>query len=36
MREQWRSFQGTKWQDEVDVRDFIQRTTRLMMAMRRF
>ncbi|WP_304755853.1 formate C-acetyltransferase [Dubosiella newyorkensis] len=25
MREQWRSFQGTKWQDEVDVRDFIQK-----------
>lgn len=25
MREQWRSFQGTKWQEEVDVRDFIQK-----------
>lgn len=24
MKEQWRGFHGTKWQDEVDVRDFIQ------------
>lgn len=24
MKEQWRGFRGTKWQDEVDVRDFIQ------------
>ncbi len=24
MREQWQGFKGTKWQDEVDVRDFIQ------------
>ncbi len=24
MKEQWQGFKGTKWQDEVDVRDFIQ------------
>ena len=24
MREQWQGFKGAKWQDEVDVRDFIQ------------
>ena len=24
MTEQWQGFKGTKWQDEVDVRDFIQ------------
>lgn len=24
MKEQWLGFKGTKWQDEVDVRDFIQ------------
>lgn len=24
MREQWQGFKGSKWQDEVDVRDFIQ------------
>ncbi|MBB5182042.1 formate C-acetyltransferase [Catenisphaera adipataccumulans] len=24
MKEQWKSFKGTKWQEEVDVRDFIQ------------
>lgn len=24
MKEQWQEFKGTKWQDEVDVRDFIQ------------
>ena len=24
MQEQWQGFKGTKWQDEVDVRDFIQ------------
>lgn len=25
MKEQWQGFKGTKWQDEVDVRDFIQK-----------
>ena len=24
MKEQWQGFKGSKWQDEVDVRDFIQ------------
>ena len=24
MKEQWQGFEGSKWQDEVDVRDFIQ------------
>ena len=24
MKEQWQGFKGTKWQDEIDVRDFIQ------------
>ena len=24
MKEQWRGFHGTKWQEEVNVRDFIQ------------
>ena len=24
MKEQWKGFKGSKWQDEVDVRDFIQ------------
>lgn len=24
MKEQWQGFKGTKWLDEVDVRDFIQ------------
>ena len=25
MKEQWQGFKGSKWQDEVDVRDFIQK-----------
>lgn len=24
MRKEWQGFKGTKWQDEVDVREFIQ------------
>ena len=24
MKEQWQGFKGSKWKDEVDVRDFIQ------------
>ena len=29
MKEQWQGFKGSKWQDEVDVRDFIQNNYKL-------
>ena len=29
MKEQWQEFKGSKWQDEVDVRDFIQNNYKL-------
>ena len=36
MKEQWQGFKGSKWQDEVDVRDFIQNNYKLMMGMKAF
>ena len=28
--EQWQGFKGKKWQEEIDVRDFIQQNYRLL------
>lgn len=32
MREEWTNFAGGKWESDIDVRDFIQKTTHLMTA----
>lgn len=36
MKEQWQGFKGSKWKDEVDVRDLFKTTTNLIMEMKAF